>query len=309
MTRLAALATLSVTALLAGCELTEVTLVDFSDVVVAEVYVTVAENPSDSWLRAFLHGTAPGAAPSSSTFDAAVVTVTDGSGTASTLAFEPDISVCAAVSPDGATGSCFTADAVVASGYVAGETLTLDITLFDGRTLSGSSRIPGDFVVDGIPALCRIVPDTRLPLVWTPADSAWAYVSEARILGLPAALSAEGIDAPDTLDLLGLSISEGDTTVSFPDEFGIFDRFDLDRDLAVRLQDGLPEGAWSEVAIAAVDRNYTNWARGGNFNPSGAVRVSSITGGGLGVFGSAVARSFTIVSSSDTAAAPLCGTP
>ena len=74
----------------------------------------------------------------------------------------------------------------------------------------------------------------------------------------------------------------------------LFNRFDLDSDLAVRLQRGLPVGASAEVSITAVDRNYVNWQRGGNFNPSGVVRVPSLRGAGTGVLGSTYRRSFTI---------------
>lgn len=38
--------------------------------------------------------------------------------------------------------------------------------------------------------------------------------------------------------------------------------------------------------IAAGDRNYVNWLRGGRFNPSGMIRVPSVHGDGTGVFGS-----------------------
>ena len=289
----------------AGCELTEATIVDFADVIVAEVYVTVAEQPVDNSLRAFLHGTEPGSEPGSKTFDDARVTVT-GDAVSVVLGLAP-VDDCAAVRPEGTTGSCFVAAGAVAATYEPGETLMLGVELADGRALSGSTTIPGAFALDGVMGTCRVVPDTRLPLMWSRSDSAWAYLSEASIVGLPGALAAEGIEAPDTVFLVGLSISASDTTISFPNEFGVFDRFDLDRDLAVRLQEGLPEGATAEVAITAVDRNYTNWLRGGNFNPSGAVRVASLVGDGSGVFGSAVTRRFTAVSSSDPGLAPLCG--
>lgn len=288
-----------------GCDLTDVAIVDISEVLVAEVYVTVAEAPNANYLRAFLHGTGPGGAPSSTAFPNAEVIVTDGSGVPSVL-FQTTIAECAAVLPDNADGSCYAADAVLAASYQPGESLSLAVTLPDGRDLTGQTRIPGAFVVDGASGTCRVPPDTRLSLGWSRSDSAWAYLSEALILGLPGALAAEGIEAPDTVYLLGLSISEADTTVVFPNQFGVFDRFDLDRDLAVRLQEGLPEGATAQVAITAVERNYVNWVRGGNFNPSGAVRVPSLVGDGSGVFGAAVTRQFTIVSSTDTASASPC---
>ena len=291
---------------LAACELTEVTIVDFSEVLVVEAYATVAEDPSNNSLRIFMHGAAPGSSPGSQTFDDVRVAVVDGGGVEALLPLA-SIEECAAIRPEGATGSCFAADQGLAATYEAGEMLTLDVRLPDGRALSGSTTIPGSFEVAGAADVCLVPPDTRLSLRWTRSADARAYASEALILGLPEALASEGIDAPDTLYLVGLSISESDTTISFPDQFGVFDRFDLERDLSVRLQSGIPEGVLSEVAITALDQNQTNWLRGGNFNPSGAVRVPSLSGDGSGVFGSAVTRRFTVRSSADTMLAPLCG--
>jgi hypothetical protein len=151
-----------------------------------------------------------------------------------------------------------------------------------------------------------VLPDRRLGVRWSSADSAWAYLAEALIAGLPLALAGEGIQADDPMYLLGLALSRTDTTVVFPSEFGVFDRLDLDQALAVRLQQGLPAGATAEVAITAVDRNYVNWVRGGSFNPSGSVRVSSLVGEGSGVFGAAVTSRFTLISSSNASDGPLC---
>jgi len=48
--------------------------------------------------------------------------------------------------------------------------------------------------------------------------------------------------------------------------------------------------------VAAADRNYVNAVRGGGFNPSGPVRVSSVVGDGIGTFGSLVPlRLFVVV--------------
>lgn len=308
MWRLARLTVPFLPLMAAGCELAEVTIVDFEDVVIAEAFVTVGEDALESSATAFIHGAVPGSGPSSQTFDDAVVFITDGDGAAARLSLSP-IEQCAALLAADATGSCFSAGSSLAGTYTAGERLALDVSLADGRTLTGATTVPGAFSLDGVPRSCRLTPDRRLPLLWTRSDSAWAYISEASIRGLRGPLADEGIQAPDTVELIGLSISASDTTVSFPDQFGVFDRFDLDRDLAVRLQDGLPEGASAEVAIGAVDRNHANWIRGGSFNPSGAVRIPSVIGDGSGVFGSAVVRRFTVVSSGDTAAGPLCGAP
>ena len=110
------------------------------------------------------------------------------------------------------------------------------------------------------------------------------------------------------LYLLGLSISDQDTTIVFPSEFGVFNRFELDQAVAVRLQQGLPPATVAEVTITAVDRNFVNWARGGNFNPSGQVRVPSLDGDGTGVFAATVKRRFVVISESQ-AAAPPCPQP
>ncbi|MGE0160455.1 MAG: hypothetical protein AB7T31_13675 [Gemmatimonadales bacterium] len=278
---------------LSACELQEVTVVDFEDVVVGEVYVTLGDAPADHRVRAFLHGTAAGGTPDSETFNGAVVRIERDDGLALVLGLAA-VGTCVDTLADGATGSCFT-DGGAASSLAPGDRLDLTIDLADGRRLIGGLTIPGDFQLDRIPPVCRLEPDTLLELRWTRSEGAWAYVNETSINGLPSALASEGIEVEDDpLYLLGLSISASDTTVVFPSEFGVFDRFDLDQDLALRLQRGLPEGTDALITIAAVERNYVNWVRGGNFNPSGQVRVASLRGDGTGVFGAAVVRRFTV---------------
>ena len=288
-----------------GCDLTQVTIADLADIVVAEVYVTIGDTPNQNAVWAFIHGSSAGEEPSSATFADAVVTVTDAAGVEHQLSFTAAV-VCVVSRPPDAGGSCFSASVPVASSIQAGDRLSVRIVLGDGRTLTGTTRIPGAFSVAGVLPECRIRPDSLFPLAWTRSDSSWAYVSEALLLDLPAALLGEGIDAPDSLSLTGLSISETDTTIVFPSEFGVFDRFELERDLAVRLQRGLPYGASAEVAITATDRNYVNWVRGGSFNPSGTVRVGSLVGDGTGVFSSVVTRRFTLFSTTDASQGPAC---
>jgi hypothetical protein len=169
--------------------------------------------------------------------------------------------------------------------------------------------VPGDFRIPGAPAepggTCQLPGGTSLELSWTTAAGAWSYVNETTIEGLAEALAPAGIEVDpedDPLYLLGLSISAADTTIVFPGEFGLFDRFDLDQDLAVVLQEGLPAPARAQVTVAATDRNYVNWVRGGSFNPSGQVRVPSVRGDGTGVFGSAVVRGFRVIAAAPGAA-------
>jgi hypothetical protein len=290
-----------------ACELQEITVIDFVDVAVAEVYVILGDTPADHRVRAFLHGTEVGGTPDSETFDDALIRITRAADTLDlVLAL---ITECVDSVPAGASGSCFV-DGGQAAALAPGDALGLTVALADGRTLLGATRVPGDFQLNGVGATCRAVPDTSLTLSWTRADGAWAYVNETSINGLPAALAPEGIEVEDDpLYLLGLSISASDTTVLFPSEFGVFDRFGLEQDLAVRLQRGLPDGTDALVSVTAVERNYTNWVRGGSFNPSGQVRVGSLSGDGAGVFGAAVARRFSLLSASAPGGAPDCPMP
>jgi hypothetical protein len=291
-----------------ACELEEITVIDFVEVVVAEVYVTLGDVPGQHRVRALLHGTAAGGTPDSETYDDALVRITRSDGFTIDLPLDV-ITECVDSVPVGASGSCFV-DGGLAAALSPGDALELSVALADGRTLLAATRIPGDFQLDGIAASCRLEPESLLPLSWSRSDGAWAYVNETSISGLPAALAPEGIDVEDDpLYLLGLSISAGDTTVVFPSEFGVFDRFDLEQDLALRLQQGLPDGTDALVSVTAVERNYTNWVRGGNFNPSGQVRVASVRGAGTGVFGAAVVREFSVVSSATPGSSPDCPIP
>jgi hypothetical protein len=291
-----------------ACELEEISVIDFVDVVVAEVYVILGDAPGQHRVRALLHGTAAGGTTDSETFDDALVRITRSDGFTLDLALDV-LTECVDSVPEGASGSCFV-DGGQAAGLAPGDALDLSVVLGDGRTLLAAARIPGDFQLGGIAASCRLEPESLLPLSWSRSDGAWAYVNETSIAGLPAALAPEGIDVEDDpLYLLGLSISAADTTVVFPSEFGVFDRFDLDQDLALRLQQGLPDGTDALVSVTAVERNYTNWVRGGSFNPSGQVRVASVRGDGTGVFGAAVVREFSVVSSGTPGGPPDCPIP
>lgn len=288
-----------------GCELQEITVVDFEDVVVAEVYVTLGEDPGTHTVLGFLHGATAGGQPDSRTFGDARVRITRPDGLVLDLDVAP-IERCVDAQPEGTTGTCFEADSAVAAQLGPGDALDLEITLGSGAgTALGALVLPGDFALSGVGDTCRLPPDTTLALSWSPAAGAWAYINETLIEGLDSALAGEGIEADDPLFLLGLSISATDTTVVFPSEFGIFDRFDLEQDLAVRLQRGLPDRTSATVSIAAVERNYVNWVRGGNFNPSGLVRVSSLRGAATGVFGGVAVRQFEVLSSAD----PVPGVP
>jgi hypothetical protein len=286
--------TATLSAFVLGCELQEVTVVEVENVVVAEAYALVGvPSPGfgiDNRLVVFL-GSTVGGQPDPA-LEAARVDVRRARGGRYRLQRVP-IENCVSDRDRERPGVCYD------GGFDAihirpGDELALDIRLPDGRRLEGNTRVPGAFVVEDDISECQLAPDTPFEVRWTPSEGASAYVNETRIDGLDVALAPEGITAPDQLYLLGLAISASDTTIVFPGEFGVFDRFELDQALTVRLQRGLPEGAAALVAVSAADANYVNWARGGNFNPSGQVRIPSVRGDGTGVFGSVVTEGFSV---------------
>lgn len=293
--------------LLAGCELDEVALAPPEDLLVAEVYLRVGDDGSEA--LAFLHTTlgtggsqtVPGAQVRL-TLPGGSVVVLEAAAVTDCLEGEETI--------EGVEGSCYTAGGAVFAGLSSGDLVTAELVAPDGRSLEGATTIPGAFALLRPAAAdsCSIPPGESFEVLWSSSDRAWAYAAETLIWGLPAALAPVGIEVEDDpLYLLGVSVSEQDTTVVFPTEIGVFDRFELDRDLALALSEGLPAGTFADVTIGALDRNYVNWVRGGTFNPSGLVRVPSLRGDGTGVIGSVVRRSFRVVTSSASQEVPLCG--
>jgi hypothetical protein len=282
--------------LLVSCDLEETTIIEIEDVVIAEIYVNLAEDPTENEIRAYLHHTVGAPGSGVDELPNALIVVRRSDGLMLDLV-ENAIDECLEPLPTVGSGVCFLADSAQTPNLNPGDLLEVEVTLSDGGILLGTARVPSSFQVAGISTMCRLDSNTLLPLYWSRSEGAWAYVNETSISGLPEALEPEDIVVEeDPLNLLGLSISNQDTMIVFPSEFGIFDRFDLNQDLASRLQDGMPPSTTAEVSITAVERNYVNWVRGGNFNPSGQVRVPSLRGDGTGVFAATVNRRFVVVS-------------
>ncbi|MBW3536105.1 MAG: hypothetical protein KY453_12995, partial [Gemmatimonadetes bacterium] len=191
-------------------------------------------------------------------------------------------------------GACSRAPAGPAEGPLAGDRLELEVILDDGRRLASEAAVPGDFRVVGVEGgVCALPARAAMELRWTRSQGAWAYFVEALVSGLPPHFDVE---VDDPLHLLGLAVSDADTSLVFPREAGVFARAELARPVALYLQEGLPPGASAALTVTAADRNWLNWARGGSFNPSGQVRVPSVRGeGGTGVFGAAIVRRFGVV--------------
>jgi hypothetical protein len=300
---------LAAPAVLAGCDIEEITIVEIEDVVIAEIYVNLNEDPADNEIRAYLHHAigAPGSGVDE--LRNALIVVRRSDGLTLDLA-ENVLEACLDTLPTTGSGVCFLANPAQTPSLSPGDLLEVEVTFVDGGTLLGATRVPSSFQIIDMPTTCRLDPNTLLPITWSKSEGAWAYFNETSILGLREALEPEGIVVEDDpLELLGLSISDQDTTIVFPNEFGLFDRFDLDQDLSTRLQDGLPDSTTAEVSITAVEGNFVNWQRGGSFNPSGQVRVPSLRGDGTGVFGATVNRGFDVISSDQASALPDCPIP
>lgn len=299
-----------------GCALTEVTVAESEDVVIAETRLIVnldhAGGAPSLNVYAYLHRTLSRARPDE--VEGATVRVSGASGAVVMLEAADSGGVCLTHdedNPNEDVGSCYLA-AAAPSPFAPMEVVELEVVLADGRTLTGISRIPDAFEFVGLShehGHCRLEPDTGYRFRWTRATGTWSYLSDTWIKGLDAALAGRDIEAPDSLYLTGFGIGEEDTDILFPGEYGLFDVGDeANADLLRVLDEGLPGDTWGEVAFAATDRNWVNWIRGGNFNPSGIIRIPSVFGDGTGYFGTATQRVLRVGSqSAGNDAPPLCG--
>lgn len=296
--------------LLGGCTLGEVTAAEGGDVLVVEAYLQVAQENQTVLLHRSLRNGQMHPAPG------ATVTITGPEGAPVRL-LEAPFEACAVEGmrdvedqfPLAAT--CYTTASPRALSVRSGATYELEVVSAVGEVVRGRTTIPGAFRGrrPSIPAgaafpACALPPRTNLELAWTQSTGAWSYLGTLEISGLAAAMEGTGIRAPDRVDLTGLSISQTDTTLVMPAEFGLFELTNLDPDLLVYLQGGFPPGVTARLRLSALDRNYVNAIRGGSFNPSGAVRISTVVGDGVGVFGSYVPLDLFVVVETDSALPP-----
>ncbi|MFH1766140.1 MAG: hypothetical protein ABIF09_18295 [Gemmatimonadota bacterium] len=269
------------------------TLAQPEDIPVVEAYIMVGDGQDQ--VTAFLHWTL-GTRPARDLLDLGVVLIRE-DGVEVPL-FPEELSACLRSGLETEVeGVCYTMGSDAEGFFAPGTRVELEILLDEGRFLRGGTAIPDDiqFIAPAVRKQCALAPGVQLEFMWNRSPGVWAYSAETEIKELRSALAAEGIVVEtDSVALLGLAVSDSDTTIVFPGEFGVFDRFDLEQEVAVALQGGLPRGAVADVVIAALDQNYVNWVRGGNFNPSGPVRVSSLRGPGVGVLGSVVRRRIVV---------------
>ncbi len=307
----------------AGCELTEVGLVDPEDVIIAEAHVVLTLRPGrpgnpaggvEMTMPTLLHrtyGGGPDGVPG------AVVRIAGASGRVVQLVEGQDED-CLVARPGFLfadyyrRGTCYGAPAGTVP-FEPGEQVSLEVRASGGQVLTATSRIPGAFALVeplGAGAACRVEPDANHVFGWTTPQDVWTYVTETEVAGLRAPLAERGIESPDTLYMLGLAIGREENHVVFPRQLGVLELLgdDSDADVLVALQGGLPDGTRATFSVSAVDQNWANWARGGDFNPSGLVRISSVFGDGAGVFGTAVQLRADVVASPAGDGQPLlCG--
>lgn len=290
MRRTWAAATLALLA--AGCTLADVVVPESDDVLVVESVLRTDAARQTVLLHRSVRGGASAAEPGAS------VRVTGADGRA--VSFEaaadciPNRGDYAADSLEVAV-SCYLSPAADGAWVRPGAAYALEVETARGEQARGRTTVPGAFALEGLPfsggeaepAPCALPPGGSLAVRWSRSAGAWGYVAPLRISGLREVVPAD-VEVPEPLELLGLAVSAADTEILLPAEFGVFDRFSLDQALLRLLQGGLPDGTTARLTVAAADRNYINGVRGGQFNPSGQVRVSSVTGDAVGVFGSLV---------------------
>ncbi|MGH7556003.1 MAG: hypothetical protein ACREMQ_23620 [Longimicrobiales bacterium] len=288
----------------AGCELQEVSIADPEDIIVGEMVLFAG----DARQRLVLHRTFGDG--DSASVPGARVEVRSQSGATLSLALAPDSSCMNTDSDDPPIGSCYLSPPQPSFVQPA-RRYDLRIDLANGGRLTGTTIVPDTFTVlrpaTSAGGSCRLPADTTLEMRWTRSQGAWVYVVETELRGIVSSLRDRGVTLGrgEPLRLVGLSISESDTTIVFPTELGIFERFDEDvANALLAIRDGLPPAVSAETLVAAADRNYVNWVRGGRFNPSGQVRVPSLRGNGTGMFGSISPRRLRITTTPASNLAP-----
>ena len=296
--------------LAAGCDLAEVTTAPGEDVIVVEGVLRTDLVTQQVLLHRTVDGALAGGVPG------ARVTVTGSAGdvhrlVAGTGCFQIDALYARSDSLD-FEGSCYVTAGQDAGWVQPGRSYDLKVEAPDGRVIEGRTQVPGAYALPSVhtdPDLgpfCSLAPDSVFSLVWTQSAGAWGYVVDLSISGLTQALGGRGFRVPDPMLVRGVSISQADTTLVLPTEFGVFERLQYDPELLLAIQHGFPEGTRMELVLAAADRNWVNSVRGGSFNPSGLVRISTVVGDGVGVFASLNAVR-AVITVRQTTAIPRCG--
>ena len=197
--------------LVAGCNLQEVELADTDDVVIAEVILRAGAASQLAWL----HRTR-GTDSDPLVQNARVRVHAARGGTLELLPAEDELCMIEREDTEPRThGSCYMSfDNTVE--VLPRETYRLDITLSDGRELTGTTTVPADFrLLRPLAQICSVNPMETFEVRWSTSSSAWVYALEISIRGIRAALEPHSISVDrDPLRLYGLSFSASDTTIN-----------------------------------------------------------------------------------------------
>jgi hypothetical protein len=299
-------AAVAVAALLlaSGCTIAEVATTEPAELLVVEAIL----RPDVAVQRVMLHSTLTGGSAASVAEEGATVRVRTPAGREMVFTQSPTSEPCLSEAPF-VQVACYLSAGQDGFWVRPGAEYLLTVTTRDGRRAFGRTRVPGAFELVrpnvSRSRACRLPPSTPLPLEWRRSDGAWSYIADLELRGLREALAGRVPGAiPESLNLTALSISEADTTMLLPRDFGLFQRTQIDQPLLLALRDGLPAGVTAHLVLVAADRNYVNGVRGGAFNPSGQVRIPSVAGDATGVFGSLVAETLLIEVASSGALRP-----
>lgn len=296
--------------LAAGCDLAEVTTAPGEDVVVVEAVLRNDFEVQQVLVHRALQGDLAGGVPG------ARITVTGEDDVEHRLVpgsacYQIDALYARSDSLD-FEGSCYISQGQDLNWVRPGETYQLRVEIPDGRVIRGQTTVPADYAVPSLRSdpdlglLCSLAPDSAFELLWTQSQGSWSYVADLSITGLAQTLGERGFRVIDPMLIRGLSVSQTDTTLVLPGEFGVFERLQYDSELLLAIRNGFPEGTRAELVLAAADRNWVNSVRGGTFNPSGPIRISTVVGEGVGVFGALNVRRATIIVRKQTSI-PRCG--
>ena len=198
-----------------------------------------------------------------------------------------------------------------------GQTYDLVVRTARGEEARARTTVPGEYSIHGIRTAsrtdqreptCALPPDTPLPVRWSPSPGAWGYLAPLTIFGLSGTVPAS-YNPPDPMELLGVSVSAATPCWCCRASSASSTASTTTRTCCASCSGGLPDGTAARVVVAAADRNYVNGVRGGTFNPSGQVRISSVVGDGVGVFGSLAPLAFTVDVGAAGAQTPPCIVP
>lgn len=297
-------------ALAAGCNLAEVTTAPGEDVVVVEAVLRNDFEVQQVLVHRALQGDLAGGVPGARV----LVTGEDGiehSLVPGSACYYIDALYASSDSLD-FEGSCYVSQGQDLGWVRSGETYQLRVEIPDGRVIQGQTTVPADYAVPSLRPdpelgfLCTVAPDSTLELLWTQSQGAWSYVADLSVSGLSQTLGGRGFRVLDPMVIRGISVSQTDTVLVLPGEFGVFERLQYDNELLLAIRNGFPEGTRVDLVLAAADRNWVNSVRGGSFNPSGPIRISTVVGDGVGVFGSLNVHRATILIRKATSV-PRCG--